>query len=386
MADVVPFKPHPGQLIRIKLDDEIRFMGMISDISATGLNDVHPYLYMDIQCIGLKSIAARRTVTVNYAATEKAGDIVAALNDSVLVPEGFSKALPAMTYIDEGDEIGEPWANDCITVADIFDELAARNGFQWFVDDDFQLHFYQDPAVIDDAPYNVDATGEMRYRGITLSHSIDNYVNKNFVIGGKDADGNQIRTVNLSLEQQNYIQEIICGTGVWGNVLRDSGISNVLYRSAEAGTGTYTIVITGHGMSVGDYVYNSTLGQIFWVASIINANSFMVNETAYDQAVADLIITYPSADNASLNIIKKQGFMPKIVSYTIDHIFLEPQMKQTINLPRLGIVSGTYVIDSVTIKSLGAGFYESSITAILRDADNLSTHGIPTYTDFLRGF
>jgi hypothetical protein len=386
VAGSIPFQPHPGQLIRITLDDDIRFFGLIADLFISGVHVYHPFVYQDIQCIGLKGIPSRRTITVNYASTDYSGDIVATLNDTFLVQEGFTKALPAMTNIDQGAILGESWQNDIITVAEAFDELASKNGYQWFVDDEFSLHFYQDPVTVEDAPYNISSGGILKIRDLSLSHSIDNYVNKNFVVGGKDADGNQIKTVNVNLAQQNAIQLITGGTGVWGNVLRDSAISRVIHSTSEAGTAFFTVNLTAHGLVVGDYVWNDTLGMTFWVASVPTLNSFTVNETAFDQAPGDSIITYPSADDASLNILKKQGFMPKIVEYTIDHIFINPQMKQTIELPMFGIVLGTYNIDSVVIKDNGAGLYESRITAVLRDTDNFSTQQIGGYTDYFRGF
>jgi hypothetical protein len=223
-----------------------------------------------------------------------------------------------------------------------------------------------------------------------LNHSIDGYVNRNFVVGGYDMDGNQIRTVNLKLRsdtyltEQNYIQEITAGTGVWGNVIRDSGLSRVLYRAAENGTGLLNIEITAHGMAVGDYVYNETLDETTFVDTISDENNFLVDSSASAQTEGDVIVTYPSADDASQNILKRQGYTPKIVEYTIDHIFLEPQMKQIIDLPRSGIVEGSYSIDSVVIRSMGAGLFESDIVAVLRDADDFSTQSKTVYKDYFK--
>jgi hypothetical protein len=382
VADAIPFLPQPGQYIRITLDDMVRFTGIISDADPIeGQNEIHPYIYQQISCVGLKNIAARRTVAVDYAANYYIGDIVADINDMYLCQDGLNKSAPE--FIDEGIELGEAWKNDCIAMSDIFDECASKCGYQWFIDADMQLHFYQDPAVIVDAP---DLDINSRFRGLKLKRSIDGYVNKNFVIGGKDYDGQIIKTLNMNLTQQNAMQMVCGGSGIYSNIIRDSAITSVLVRTAEAGTAFFTIAITDHGMVVGDYVYNATLGHAFWVTSVIGDDSFMVNETIYDQAENDVIVTHPMCDKASLNILKRQGFLPTTVEYTIDQINIYPQTKQKITLPRLGIDANYFNIESVSISAVGAGYYESLVTAILRDNTNFSTQPHPAFTEYMRGF
>jgi hypothetical protein len=168
--------------------------------------------------------------------------------------------------------------------------------------------------------------------------------------------------------------------------LRDSTLINSLTRTAEDGTSGTTIEITDHGMAVGDYVYNDTLGMVFWVVSITDANNFVINDTGDAQTSGDSIVTYPGHDETGINTLKKQGIIPKTVSYTIDHIFMDPQMKQKIDLPRSGVAEGYYNIESVNIKAVGAGFYESTVTAILRDETDFSTQNHAGYNEFFRGF
>lgn len=381
--DLLSFYPHPGQYVRISLDDELYFIGLISDVDLVGVNDGVDVAFQNISCIGLKAIPARRTVSINYSQAKLAGDIVQELVDDILVQEGFL-AFDS-TYIADGLYLGKPWSNDCITISDILDELATRNGFQWFVDDDIRMHFYQDPATFEDAPYNLEQDGILKFRDLSIKHSIENYVNKVFVIGGKDINGDQIKTSNINLVQQNNIQYKCSGSGIYGGIIRDGAIADALYRPAEAGTAFFTIKITGHNMSVGDYLYNETLGRAFWVASVIDVDTFTVNETIYDQAPGDSIATFPSADHAGLTMLRNQSFMPKTVEYTIDHIFIKPQTKQVIDLPRYGVSGETYNIESVTIKERGAGLFESRIVATLKNPDDYTTQPHPTYIEYYRG-
>jgi hypothetical protein len=382
-SDLLSFYPHPGQYVRIGLDNELYFMGLISDVDLVGVNDGVDVAFQNINCIGLKAIPARRTVSINYSQAKLAGDIVQELVDGILVQEGFL-AFDS-TYISDGLYLGKPWSNDCITISDILDELATRNGFQWFVDDDIRMHFYQDPATFEDAPYNLEQNGILKFRDLSISHSIENYINKVFVIGGKDINGDQIKTSNINLLQQNNIQFKCGGSGIYGGIIRDSAIATALYRPAEAGTAFFTIKITGHNMSVGDYLYNETLGRAFWVASVIDVDTFTVNETIYDQAEGDSIATFPSADHAGLTMLRNQSFMPKTVEYTIDHIFMKPQTKQIIDLPRYGVSGETYNIESVTIKERGSGLFESRITATLKNPSDFTTQPHPTYIQYYRG-
>jgi hypothetical protein len=381
--DLLSFYPHPGQYVRISLDDELYFIGLISDVDLVGVNDGVDVAFQNISCIGLKAIPARRTVSINYSQAKLAGTIVQELVDDILVQEGFL-AFDS-TYIADGLYLGKPWSNDCITISDILDELATRNGFQWFVDDDIRMHFYQDPATFEDAPYNLEQDGILKFRDLSVKHSIENYINKVFVIGGKDINGDQIKTSNINLVQQNNIQYKCGGSGIYGGIIRDGAIADALYRPAEAGTAFFTIKITNHNMSVGDYLYNETLGRAFWVVSIVDANTFTVNQTIYDQAPGDSIATFPSADHAGLTMLRNQAYMPKTVEYTIDHIFMKPQTKQVIDLPRYGVSGETYNIESVTIKERGAGLFESRIVATLKNPDDYTTQPHPTYVEYYRG-
>jgi hypothetical protein len=378
----------PGQYVRIYLDDVIRFCGIVSDYSMEGVNELHPYVYETVNCVSLKAILSRRTIAIDYAKDAWTGSIVGTLNDAYLVPEGLNLA-DGTAYVENGVQISERWNNDCISLADVFDECAAKAGYQWFIDASMQLWYIQDQDPPTAAPYDLDDSGLIRFRNLVLNHSIDNYINKVFVIGGKDANGNQIRSANLDILSMNATQEVCAGTGVYGTVIRDGALTKVLSRTAEAGTGVasdYTIQITDHGLVSGDYVYNKTLGQIFWVNGIVDDDYFTVYETIYTQTPGDVIVTFPLNDDAGLNLLKRQKYMPKTVEYTIDHIFLDPQMQQIIDLPTLGIDEGYYNIDSVTIKALKVGYYESRVVAILRDENDFSTQAHPDFRDYYRGF
>lgn len=60
-------------------------------------------------------------------------------------------------------------------------------------------------------------------------------------------------------------------------------------HSAESGTTATNIKITAHGLSVGDFIYNSTRLQQRVVTAIVDANNFTV-ETVTGQAAGDSIV------------------------------------------------------------------------------------------------
>lgn len=378
--DVITLKPQAGQYVRITLDDEIRFYGVLADTQLKGQNEIHPYVYMNCNCISLKGLAGRRTISVDYAADTTTDEIVSDMVDQYLGQEGLKPSNVA--YISTGHAIGKEWKSDIITIADVLDECAAKEGFQWFIDNDWNLNFCQDITPNTIVP--LDTTS--RFRGLVTRQTLDGYINKAFIIGGKDEYGDVIQTVNMSLTQQDSTQEICAGSGVYGYILRDSALSTVLTHSAEAGTSGKTINWTGHGLKVGTYIYNLTIGEAAWIVTVDDANNFTVNDTASDQTQADIIVTYPLNDAAGLNIIKRLGFKPQFVDYTIDQISINPQNRQKINLPRLGIDEAYYNIDSVTIQATGGGLFESKVNAKLSDENNFSTQHHPTYSDYMRGF
>jgi hypothetical protein len=176
---------------------------------------------------------------------------------------------------------------------------------------------------------------------------------------------------------------ITAGTGVYGQIIRDGGIVEHLYKTIESGSSSTTVNYTSHGLSVGDFFWNVTRDAYSYVTSK-TTNSFNC-ESITSQASGDTIEVYIEANTSGRNIIKRQGKIPKEVQFTSFTCDFETMTKLTVSLTEMA-VNGIYCIDEVNIKDKGNNYFECSVRAVLRAEDNFSTQRPPNYVDFFKGF
>jgi hypothetical protein len=66
-------------------------------------------------------------------------------------------------------------------------------------------------------------------------------------------------------------------------------------KTAETGTTSSNITITGHGLSVGDRIYNSTRGVVSKVSVVVDANNITISTPISSQTTGDTIKTYKTS-------------------------------------------------------------------------------------------
>jgi hypothetical protein len=244
-------------------------------------------------------------------------------------------------------------------------------------------------------------------------------MNKVFLSAGADEAGNPIIFGSENFTESSNMQLLCGGTGVYGHVIRDTSIVESDYKTAEAdsttttinitahaqevgdtvwnytrnqyrqvltkpsanqftvdafsgmaaqtsdtaeaGTDSTTIVMTGHGLSVGDMIYNSTRSAYRAVLRVIDAGTILV-ETVTDQASGDTILRggdiiafFNQANDAIQNAIKKQGVYPATISFETSYTDFAPLTKLLVDLANLGISSEYYLIEDVEVYDLGKG-------------------------------
>lgn len=370
-----------GQYVRVKIDGELRFGGIISNFTHTKMqNSIDEHLF-NVSCTGFNTIPSRRTININYAAETTSSAIVEALISSYLYQEGIIEG-----EITDGILIDEEWVGDVISVSDVLDEISSRNGFQWFINNNLELNFYKDATTVSDCTYTIESGGTFTdYRDISVIESIESYVNKAYTIGGNDDHGDVIWTMNGDLDEQNNMQIRCGGTGVYGTVHRDSEIVNHEYKILEAGTSATQVNLTGHGLTVGDYFWNITRGEYSrgYVTSVSSTVSFICTSIA-NQTVGDEIETYKDANIVGKEIIRKQGNIPQTVEFKSYHTEFYPQTKITISVSDMSL-SGVYNISEVNISDRGSHYFETVVKAELRNEADFSTQKSPDYKDFFRG-
>jgi hypothetical protein len=307
--------------------------------------------------------------------------------------------------IQTGIQLTEGMFNDAVSLAEIMDEIADKNQYQWFIDKDFKLQFYQD-ANLDafrelSGSMNATYISENTYcsnntlcsdqtfsdfRDVKVSNNVSDYSNYIHFVGGNDGNGNLIRSIRRYRNVVNAKQDICAGSGMFGEVIRNNSIVDSTTYSASAGTTTTNLNVTGHPFSLGDYFFNRTQNAYGHVEAIIDADNVTCSEIT-GQTNADSIDHYTVSNAITKNIYRQKSNKPTTLTFhSYDMTFL-PQQKLHVHLPVLNIYDSYFNIESVTITDAGQGYFNQTVTAVLRDITDFSSQRRRNYTiDFFKNF
>jgi hypothetical protein len=428
----------PGMYVKVVYDDgstlHKHFSGVITSATRKPAFDGSDTILQSVQCDGMRHIATRRTIRIDYPAGTLCGDIVSDMVDDYLFQDLVRKST-----IDNGAALEEDWFNDVVSISDVLDQCATLSGYAWFIDDDGLMNFYHEVTNVDSAPVDLNGTTFKLFRNVQLTEDINNYMNKVFLSAGVDETGNPIIFGSENFAESADMQWLCGGTGVYGHVIRDtsmvesdyktvesgststainitahgqevgdivwnysrneyrqviekpsanqfivdafSGMSTQTSDTAEAGTNTTTIVMTAHGLAVGDMIYNSTRGAYRTVLKVTDVNTITVaavtSQTSGDtiKRGGDIIAFFNQANDALQNAIKKQGVYPATVMFETSREDFSPLTKLLVNLPNLGISNEYYLIEDVEVYDFGRGLSNAwcKIKATRRNNDNFST-------------
>lgn len=385
--------PQCGQYIKfgITTDSTYKgyFYGIIQDTTRRLMGENTSEVIMNIRATSLNTIPNRRTIEVAYDSGTDFGDIVQDMVDLYLVGDGISSGT-----INTGAALDDDWYSDIISISDVLDRCAKESGFQWFIDEDGKLNFYQDPSTITTNSIVIDEDalgtfGDVRQTRVT--ENIDQYLNKYFIVGGYDERGNPILLGSEDFDESTAMQEVTAGTGVYGEVLRDSGIIGSSYNSAESGTTTTNIKVTGHGQAVGDVVWNLTQNIYRTVATVTDADNFTVTAIT-GQTTDDIIVFFNKANDIFDNIFKSQGRIPLRVDFVTDTLSFNVGEKIRVKLPSLGITDEYFLIEKITLfdrvglSGTTTQGFSMNVSCIIRDTSNFSTQRLRNYKDFWGDF
>lgn len=384
----IDFDVYAGQYVKIFINYELYFGGLIANITRSLNDESGGNIQTEVSCTGYNGIPARRTVMIDYAAADEYGtDVVTDMVDSYLYQEGIEQGT-----IDAGSLIENGWETRAINIADVLDTSAERSGYQWFIDKDMQLQFYQDPAVITDADNDIDSSSEdfTDYRNVVVSDDIENYANKSFVLGGDDAYGTPVFVQQGDLAEQNAMQELCAGSGVYGKLTYDSGIDEFTLYEAEASTDTTNIYLEDHPFVTGDYFWNKTRDIYSYITDGESDPDVAVCETVTGQTSGDEIIFTRQANDIAANELKKSPYVPKTIEFDTFDITFEPQTKLYVNLPELGVLASYFNLTEVNMRHVSnsqtedEGYFMTRVKGVLRKDSNFSTQKNNNFINYFR--
>jgi len=373
--------PRAGQFVRIKNGSTIVFGGVIQSVDRERLDENTTKILYSVSCSGFNQIPSRRTIRTNYSSGTVVGTIVTSMVEDYLFQDGIG-----IGTIDDGTTLTDDWVDDAISISEILDQCASKSGYQWFINQAGLLYFYQDPGSITNAAHNlIDGNGFTSYRKVRYQESLSTYQNKLFISGGSDDSGNPVLISSEDFDETTAMQEICAGTGVYGNVNRDGSLTEATYETAEAGTTTTNVKITGHKQIVGNMIWNVTTGDYRLVTAYVDVDNFTVTAVT-GQTTGDTIVLYNEANNIIQNVFKKQGKLPATIEFETEEVDFIPATKLRVELSALGIADSYYNIEQVDLYDADGINMRSSVKAVKRNNSNFSTQRMPNYVDYWGGF
>lgn len=338
--------PRKGQEVKIYLNYNLVFGGVISVIKKTrpGIGtDNTSVINVDISCDGFNALPARRTIACEYN-DQTSGYIVQDMIDRFLSQEGIiAGTIDAGAGVDGGLEYpANP--ETPLSVLQILDDQAATSGYKWWIDNDKTLYFVKDDDIVL-ASHDIDGSFT-DYRDVSISESIANYRNKEFVTGGLSETSEEVYIYSQD-DAEIQAQQLIEGTsGIYGKIDSNEYINKEIdpWEVAEAGTNTTNIKITGHGLVDGDVIYNVTRDARRQIIRVDADN--MTVATVTGQTSSDEIIWWPDA-NKFLHEQLAINVHPVELSFKTYTLDFEPSTKMTVTLPCFGLDAEEFVIESV---------------------------------------
>lgn len=380
--------PQEGQYVKITNTTTV-FGGYIKEIR---INAAQPgtssttKIEVRCMCSGYSDIPSRRTISIDTSGTSE--EIVKAMVDDYLYQEGIeyddADIYPGYTW----DEYPLEGRNTCISIIDVINDMANASGYQWWIDDNMHLHFIQETATDDAAGDLVDGGAFTDYSNLTLESSIMDYINKAFVKGGADEISGDTVVVYAQYYSGIQDRQDICGnSGVFGGIVEDSNITTADSYTAESGTNTTNITITGHPFSVNDVLYNATRNARIIVTADVNADNITVSPAVTGQTTGDEIRYYTDALVVANNTLKKQGrALPKTIEFETSTLTFATGTKMNVNLDIFGAFSSNsyWLIEEVSIFDVDGKNLRSRVKATLRDNTSFSTQASPNARDYFQ--
>lgn len=377
--------PRVGQYIKINLNSQHVYTGKIARVTRRkAQNGIDTKIFCDIECASLKIIPTYRTVNIAYEIGTTDSSIVESLANNFLASEGIATGT-----ITQGILLPDDWYDDSLSIADIYDSLAQQSGYQWLIDKDWNLHYYQDPTTVSSYSQSIESTSTatfIDFRNVTVEETLDNYYNKAFFAGNTDDYGNLIIVSKENTTAIDEIQDYSAGTGVYGTVVRDSNLQSHDFYPAEAGTTETEIVITGADslVTAGDLIYNLDSYERTNVVAV-SGNTITTAEIS-GQTESQVIVIYESINDVVDNYLRRSSVIPHRLEFDSFTTDFEPGQKLEVTLSDLGLGTEYYLIEEVSIQDRGANYMVTHVVANKRDNSDFSTQKTPTYTDYYKDF
>jgi len=201
-----------------------------------------------------------------------------------ILEEEFFRHYP---YVEDSVDFDDFRMNR-IKPTEIMQRMSEELGWYWYIDYDRNIRMFANTT--NNAPFNISEDSN-NFTGLSITHDISRLANRVVVQGGDETSENKYSQV---IEGDSVKREWIM-KNKFKNLeveLDDGSVTD----SAEAGTTTTTIIATGHGLLVDDYIVNRTRSNaVRKVLTVADVNTFTV-DLVTSQASGDSFSTFVAQD------------------------------------------------------------------------------------------
>jgi len=214
---------YAGQDVKFKDGSTTIFGGVVKNIRVKRLAPEigsTTKIRLFISALDYNEIPVRRIAT-NVRNNQYAGDIVTSYVDDVLGYSSYDDNVGLGT-IDDGAYM-DSFYSTAESVKESLDKLATASGFKWYIDFDKDMYFIDEDTIID-ADYDLAETTPTftDFDIIDVEISLDNYRNKQWVIGQFDDTGEQVAVFAQNNTEISERATIEGTSGIYGDTIKDT--------------------------------------------------------------------------------------------------------------------------------------------------------------------
>lgn len=175
-------------------------------------------------------------------------------------------------YVEETPEFTE-LRSPALKPMQLMQTIAGAFEYVWWIDYERNIHFKDRES--DTAPFELTNTSD-NFKDLSVGVDSSQIGNRIRVRGGeKNADNTRSEVFEGDNNRRNFKLAVKFAFTDFSILINDGSTSN----AAEVGTTTTNIKITGHGLSTGDHVVNTTRGAVREITKVDN-NNFTVEAVA----------------------------------------------------------------------------------------------------------
>jgi hypothetical protein len=368
--DYSDYEPSIGSVVYIRYSDTTKIFGGLIQNIKTSMDDDQTGVRYTIDCVDFSSLCDRHLVEASIYTNENADTIIKDIVDNgnsiaaTLSDDGIS-----YDNVETGLVIDKAIFNyNTCTYA--FNELAERCGYDWYIDYDKDIHFFERSSNA--ASFDVSGNNSTCFN-ISTNEVMNQYRNVQYMRGGNDtsdliwdnmeADGVAkafLLRYNCAAAPSIYIDDVAQTVGIRDvdedkDVYWSSGSNSIAFETAPSNLSEISV----------NYQYFFPIFTQMRKDDEISSRS-TAEGTSGEYEVIDvdsLINSVDLATSKSNALLSRFGTIPTTVSFDTYTHGLRAGQLINITIPALGLDT-SYLIDTVRIRDDGGVQLKYSIKAL----------------------